>query len=133
MKWKHRKTDEIVTECPKDIHHLYWVESKDEEDAKAKQEEDALLIKSIERDRKFLQQSLKYQQTKVAFMNQHGAPDNCPDLLAKKEELVKQKELDIKQCNDKIFAIKHAEANSKQVWKNNQTGKTTKNCPKKIK
>ena len=65
---------------------------RDEEDAKAKQEEDALLIKSIERDRKFLQQSLKYQQTKVAFMNQHGAPDNCPDLLAKKEELVKQKE-----------------------------------------
>ena len=65
-------------------------------------------------------------------MNQHGAPDNCPDLLAKKEELVKQKELDIKQCNDQIFAIKHAEANRKQVWRNTQTGETTENCPKKI-
>ena len=97
---------------------------------KAKQEEDALLIKSIERDRKFLQQSLKYQQTKVAFMNQHGAPDNCPDLLAK-EELVKQKELDIKQYIDQIFIIKHAEANRKQVWRNTQTGETTENCPKK--
>ena len=34
LKWKHRQTDEIVLECPKEIYHLYWIEAKDEDDAK---------------------------------------------------------------------------------------------------
>ena len=91
LKWKHRQTDEIVLECPKEIYHLYWIEAKDEDDAKEQREADALIIKGIQRDRKFLMQSAKYQKTKIEFMKQHGAQDNCPELLLQKEELLRSK------------------------------------------
>ena len=132
IRFKHKKSGEIIDDCPGQLYHKYWIEAKNEEGSKRRQERDKKKIREIELEIRYLSQSVHYNTKKIEFGQSHGIEDNLPHLIKEKEALIASKQQQIKEKNQLIFAIKEAEANREQTWRNTQSGEITHTCPEKI-
>ena len=111
-------------ECPRNI--IFWIE-QEMRMMQRSSGTDALIIKGIQQ--KVFDAECKISENQNGY-EQHSNKTTTPS-CCKKEELLRSKEREIKECNDQIFAIKDAEMNRDQSWRNTQTGEVTRECPRR--